>query len=242
VGDLHQRVIDDDDVVVYRHSRRTQNDGVTHDFVGKFHSAVNDVMEANGMLGNAETDGAGFRGSSPALRFGGINGAAFAGVNRLTVLGGGAGAFFLQVFLGTEAEVRFLLIEQSLGVCSIDVEAVGLPVRAEATAEVGTLVPIEAEPFQVGDELGFKAGFTAVDVRVFDAEDHGAALLAGEEPIEESGTGIADVQMAGRGWCETYADGILRHEKMLTKRKITHRGHGVTQSKSARRKTGLARL
>src|SRR5947209_3314735 len=218
VGDLHQRVIDDDDVVVYRHSGRTQNDGVAHNFAGKFDSAVNDVMEANGMLWNAQADGARFGGSSPALRFGGVDGAAFAGVNRLTVLGSGAVAFFLQVFLGTEAEIRFVFIEQSLGVCAIDLETVGLPVRAVVTADVGSFVPIEAEPFQVGDELGFKAGFTAVNVGVFDAEDHGAALLAGEEPIEESSTGIADVQMAGRGWCETYADGILRHEKMLTKR------------------------
>src|SRR5256885_15267779 len=113
VGDLHQRVIDDDDIVVHRHSRRTQNDRVAHNFIGKFDSTVNDVMEANGTLWNAQADRAGFRGSSPALRFGGGDGAAFAGGNRLTVLGGGAGAFLLQGFLRTQGEGSLLRIEET---------------------------------------------------------------------------------------------------------------------------------
>jgi len=39
-------------------------------------------------------------------------------------------------------------------------------------------------------------------------------LLSSEEPVEEGGAGVADVEMAGRGWSETYADS-LGHEKML---------------------------
>jgi hypothetical protein len=102
-------------------------------------------------------------------------------------------------------------------VFAIDIKPLGLPIRSVFTASVGAFVPIEAEPFQIGDELIFEAGFAAVKVGVFDAEDHGSTLLPGEKPIEKSCAGIANVQMAGGRWSETYADGIFRHEKMLTK-------------------------
>jgi len=109
------------------------------------------------------------------------------------MLGGSAITLILQIFLGAEAQVGFFLVEQSLGVCAIDFEAVRLPIRSVATANVGTFVPVEAKPFQVGDELIFKARFTAIHVGVFDAEDHGAALLPREEPVEERGAGVSDM-------------------------------------------------
>ena len=128
---------------------------------------------------------------------------------------GGALAFFLQVFFGAKAKIGFVLVEQSFCVCAIDLEPVGLPVGTVVAAYVGAFVPIETEPFQVIDELIFKTRFAAIDISVFDAEHHGAALLAGEEPIEKSGAGVANVQMAGWRWSKTYANGSFSHETML---------------------------
>src|SRR5438094_6779514 len=147
-------------------------------------------MKANWVLGNAKANGAPFAGNSPALRICRIEGAALAGINRLAVFGGGALAFFLQVFFGAKAKIGFVLVEQSFCVCAIDLEPVGLPIRSVAAAHVGAFIPIEAEPFQVLDELVFETRFAAIYVGVFDAERHGAALLAREEPVEKSGPGI----------------------------------------------------
>jgi hypothetical protein len=83
-------------------------------------------------------------------------------------------------------------------VFAIDLKPVGLPIRPICAAHIGAFVPIEAEPFQIRDKLIFEAGFAAVHVRVFNAEDHGSTLLTGEKPIEKSRAGIANVQMAGR--------------------------------------------
>jgi hypothetical protein len=179
------------------------------------------------VLGNTESNGAWFAGNSAALRLCRINGAALAGINRLAVFGGGPFALVLKIFFGAKAKIGFVLVEQFFCVCAIDLEPVGLPIRAVGAAHVGAFVPVETEPFQVGDELIFKADFAAIDVGVFDAKYHSAALLAGEEPVEESGAGVADVKVPGGGWSETYTHGRLRHEMMLANQdqKHYHRGH-----------------
>ena len=65
----------------------------------------------------------------------------------------------------------------------------------------------------------FEAGFAALEVGVFDAQDHErAALLAREQPVEERGAGIADVQMPGRGRRKAHANwAFFAHALMVTK-------------------------
>ena len=67
VRDLHQRVVNHDHVVVDRHPVRTQNDGIADDFVRELDVAVNDVVKADGMLGNPQPDGAGLAGRAARL-------------------------------------------------------------------------------------------------------------------------------------------------------------------------------
>src|SRR5215472_11082151 len=105
-------------------------------------------------------------------------------------------------------------MDQAVGMRAIDGEALGLAIRAEGAAHVRALVPVQPQPLQVGDELIFEADFAAVDVGVFDAEHHGSTLLAGEEPIEERGAGVADMKVASGGWSEADTD-VLGHEEML---------------------------
>jgi hypothetical protein len=41
--------------------------------------------------------------------------------------------------------------------------------------------------------LILEADFTAFDVGILDAQDHGAALLPGEEPVEQGRAGVPHV-------------------------------------------------
>ena len=45
MGDVHQRIIDRDHVVIYRHARRTNQDRIRDRIGGELHRAANDVME-----------------------------------------------------------------------------------------------------------------------------------------------------------------------------------------------------
>ncbi len=56
VSNLHQRVVNHHHVVVDGHAVGTQNDGIADDFVGKLNVSVNDVVKANGMLGNPQAE------------------------------------------------------------------------------------------------------------------------------------------------------------------------------------------
>jgi hypothetical protein len=70
--------------------------------------------------------------------------------------------------------------------------------------------------------LSLKAHLTALQISVLDAQNHGAAGLTGEEPVHQCSTGIADMELACRGWREANAHGegwgfgIRCHTSMLS--------------------------
>ncbi len=70
VSDLHQRVIHDHHVVVNRNAAGPQNDGIADRFVGEFHHAAHDVVKADGVLGNCQSDGRSFAARTPTLGLG----------------------------------------------------------------------------------------------------------------------------------------------------------------------------
>jgi len=89
----------------------------------------------------------------------------------------------------------------------------GVFVEGEALGLIeGALIPVEAEPLKSVDDALDEFGLVALGVGVFDAEDHDAALLAGVEPVEESGARAADVEVTGGRWGEADADGGVCHE------------------------------
>ncbi len=116
-------------------------------------------------------------------------------------------------FLAQRAEApgALILVEVALGVELIKVGLVdgfafGLEIGAAGSADFWAFIPLEAEPAEAFEDdldgLLSVAGF----VGVFDAEDEGAAAMAGEEPVEEGGSGAADVQVTGGGGGEANAD------------------------------------
>jgi len=49
-------------------------------------------------------------------------------------------------------------------------------------------------------------------IRILDADDELAVVMAGKQIVEQCGTGVPDMQVTGWAWCITYAD-FLCHMK-----------------------------
>ena len=71
----------------------------------------------------------------------------------------------------------------------MQIQAIGLAVE---------LVPSQIEPVQAFED-GIERGLrVALDIRIVDAQDHGAAVVAGIQPIENERSRAADVKIARR--------------------------------------------
>lgn len=97
----------------------------------------------------------------------------------------------------------------------VDVVALALEVRAVVAADRGTFVPIETEPAEalVDDFIGFVR--IAFGIGIFDPEDKGAAVFAGEEPVKKSGAGTSDMEVTGGRGGKTGADFVGRHIRVI---------------------------
>ena len=90
---------------------------------------------------------------------------------------------------------------------AVDVCALGLAVGAVGAADVGALVPGEADPLEGVEDHLLGGGDEAGAVSVFDAQDELAAALVGEEEVQQADVGRADVGVAGGGGCDADAGG-----------------------------------
>src|SRR5262249_11368312 len=98
-------------------------------------------------------------------------------------------------------------------------QPIALPVGCERAAHVRTFLPVDAKPLKIFEELVFVACFAALEVGVFNPQDHGALHLAGEEPVVKRCAGIANMQLPGRRGREANAYfRILSHTLMLARR------------------------
>ena len=84
-----------------------------------------------------------------------------------------------------------------------------LKVRGVWPSNVGTLIPVETQPAKAVQDRLQRLLQIALLVRVVDPEDVLAAVVAGEEPVEQRRPDTADVEMSGRTRCETRADGHI---------------------------------
>src|SRR5262249_31563984 len=108
----------------------------------------------------------------------------------------------LQCLGAAATAIRGPLGQQSLGMRAIDLGALGLPVAWSRRP----LVPGEAEPAHRIDDDADVLFRRARTVGVLDAENEHAPVMAGEQPVEQSGPSAADVEMAGGARSEAYAD------------------------------------
>ena len=80
----------------------------------------------------------------------------------------------------------------------VAVELLRLVIGAVRPADLGALVPVDAEPAEAVEDGLQGLGHVALLVGVVDAQDELAAVLAGEQPVEQGRADAADVQIAGR--------------------------------------------
>ena len=66
---------------------------------------------------------------------------------------------------------------------------------------------VQAEPIQALEDHPRRCLGAALAVGVLDAEQEFAAVVAGEQVVEQRGPGAADMQQAGRAGGEAGADG-----------------------------------
>ena len=122
----------------------------------------------------------------------------------LALLGGLAVG--IELLGRAEAGVRLAFGQQALGGLAVEVQALGLGVRTEVSADLGALIPIESEPaYGAQDDLGV-LGSRAGGVGVVDAQDERAAVGTGKGPVVDCRAGTADMQLAGGRGREAHAD------------------------------------
>ncbi len=122
---------------------------------------------------------------------------------------GGAGglAAGVQLLLGAVAAVGVAGVQELLGDVLVDLHALRLAVRRVRAADLGALVPVEAQPAHRVQELLVRLLGVAGRVGVLDAEDQRALVVAREGPVEQGGAHQAHVGVAGGGRAETDAYG-----------------------------------
>ena len=197
VGDVHQRIVDGDhvvvdgdtfDVAIFVTGGGTDNDRIANRLGGEFHLTPDQVVKPERVIFDFQADSKGLvRGKLLIDLFRG-EGAALSRVDLRAVFGGGLAALLFQLFRSAEARIGFAFAQQLLGVLGVDIQPLRLAVGTVAAGFRGgpvgigkrSFIPVEAEPAQVLNELFLVAGFGALHVGVFNAEDEIAAHAPGE--------------------------------------------------------------
>jgi len=232
VGDVHEGVVDGDHVVVDRDSGgnsacsprcRADQNGVADRVGGELDRAADQIVEAERVVLNAEAHGERLSGGDVAGDGFLVQRAAAAGVDLGAMFRGGQFALGFKLLRRAEAAIGFARGEELFGVRGVEVKPLGLAVGAVSALAglagiAGAFVPVEAHPAQVFHELGFIAGFRALHVRVFNAEQEIAPGAAGKEPVVKGGTRIADMEQPGGGRSKPDAGfGDCHHYTMIVR-------------------------
>jgi hypothetical protein len=64
---------------------------------------------------------------------------------------------------------------------------------------------MNAEPAEPVDDALNEFGLVALGVGILDTQDHGAALVTGEQPVKQGGARAAYVEIAGGRWRKPHA-------------------------------------
>ena len=124
-------------------------------------------------------------------------------------------ALLLQFLRGAETAVGFAFRQQLIGVLLIDLHALALPVGRVGAADLRPFGPVQAQPAQIFDQLGFVARLTSLHIGVLDAQQEVSSGVAGKEPVVERGAGIAHVQHSGGGGRKAHPCGWVLHRSAL---------------------------
>ena len=201
MGDLHHGVVDDGREVIRGRAIGAEDDEVVELLGVEGHLAVDGVVDDDiaAVLGHLDAKDVGLAGLDAAACLLGIEIATAALIaleGVFTLLGGLTVG--LELLLGAEAGIGLALVPKLLGGLLVQVQALGLGIGAKVAANLGTLVPVQAQPtHSAQNDLRVLVG-RAGGIGVVDAQDERAAVCAGKSPVIDSGAGAADVQLARR--------------------------------------------
>lgn len=126
-----------------------------------------------------------------------------------------------------ESDVCLAVVEELLHIVAVDVAALALLIGAVIAAFAHAFIDADAEPAERLVDIFLGSGHEAVGVGVLDAENHVAAVLAGEEVVIEGCTHASDMEGAcGRGG-KTYSNFSVSHFGRNLKRKAAWRKSGT---------------
>ena len=76
-------------------------------------------------------------------------------------------------------------------------------------------IPFEPHPAQIVHQRRGVELLAALGVRILDAQDEATAVVACEQPAEQRGTRVAEVQLAGGTGSESCGDAAVKHRRSL---------------------------
>jgi hypothetical protein len=88
--------------------------------------------------------------------------------------------------------------EQALGRCAVAIQALRLKIRGVRTADVGALIPRQAQPPQAVEDPRDHVGRRALRIGILDPQDERAAVAPRVQPVEQRRPGSPDVEITGR--------------------------------------------
>src|SRR5215204_6062328 len=202
IGNSHLNIVHDDREVIGRIVVRPEDYEVFDIGAVELDPAVHRVIECGASRGHLEANRSRRRGILELAHL--IGGESEA---RAVVLPGltkllGAFALLTKPLRAAEAGVGVSGIDEAASGRAVAVEPLRLEIRSMRSSDFWSFVPCQPKPAQTVEDAGDHVGRRSLNVRVFDAQQKGAAVTAGIEPIEERCARAADVQVAGWRWCE----------------------------------------
>src|SRR5712692_2657292 len=94
-------------------------------------------------------------------------------------------ALRLELLLGAVAAVGHSARQELTRNFAVPLDALGLAVRRVRAADVGSFIPLQSQPPKVLENHLLRVARGTLHVRVFDPQDESAAVVPGEEPVED---------------------------------------------------------
>jgi len=202
VRDTHVTIVDDRREVVAGDAVGAHDDEVAHGVGADDDGTTDEVVDDDVALRDAEAQSRRLAGGKTAPYLSGIEAEAAPVVPRRAAFGERRRAELRKALLGAETVVRVAAGEQLVGGGPVTAKPLALAVRRARPAHVWALVPVEAEPAQVGEDGVLVPVVRARGVRVVDAQHEVAARVSRAQEVEQRRARRTDVQRACRTRCE----------------------------------------
>ncbi len=212
VGDRHGLVVDHHHEVVERHPVAAHDHEVAEQRVVELDLAADQVVEADLLRRDLEAErrSASVGHERGAIRIGQAEAAPV--VTRRLVTPLLLVPHRVELVRRAVAVVRGCAGQEPIGLARIQLHALTLAIRRVRTdilaaGRLWPLVPGDAEPVQVVDDVALEGVGAAGDVGVLDAQDVRAAHVPREEEVVEAGACRPDVQRPGGAGRHAHANG-----------------------------------